>query len=313
MRVGILTYHFSDNYGALFQAYALRKWFLDHACDARFINYHPKHVEDGAPIVWKPTLGATKANLKSAFLRLMRLKHRWFGDRRQAHAFSCFRRDVLAVSGKRLQSVAEMEGSLAYFDLIVCGSDQIWSPSAQFGIDRAYFACFGTKASLRRISYAASFGRDSLESAYRNQAGEYLRCLDAIAVREYSGVGIVKDVSGRDAACVPDPTLLLGDFGELLCKSSRNASDYVFCYALRSAQGIRSIASLIGKRLGLRIVSPSNPHRRWRQIGMTIFPGPVEWLERLRDARIVVTNSFHGVALSIILRKEFVAVGLLGG
>lgn len=313
MRVGILTYHFSDNYGALYQAYALRKWFLDNACEAMFINYHPKHVEEGAPIVWALTSGAMKANLKSVFLTLMNLKSRWFGNRELMRAFSCFRRDALAVREERLRSVAEVEGSLAHFDLIVCGSDQIWNPSAQFGIDRVYFACFRTKGPVRRISYAASFGRDSLDSAYRDEARDYLQCLDAIGLRELSGIDIVKEISGRDAVCVPDPTLLLGSFEGLLRFVPRYADDYVFCYALRSADGIRSVAKLIGERLGARIMSPYNPLRRWRQIGMTILPGPVEWLARLRDARVVVTNSFHGVALSIILRKEFVAVGLLGG
>lgn len=313
VRVGILTYHFSDNFGAIYQAYGLRKWFRDRGCEAEFINYHPQHVEEGAPLRWGLSARAFRANLKNLFLHAMGLRRRLLGNREQARAFAAFRRDVLGVRGDRLQTLAAVEASLPPLDLIVCGSDQIWNPSIQFGIDPVYFGGFATRQPVRRIAYAASFGRDSLEAAYREEVRINLERLDAVSVREESGVRIVKEVAGRDAVCVPDPTLLVGGFDDLLRGVPQNGSACLFCYALRSATGIREVAHLAADSLGLSILSPYNPYRRWPEIGKTVFPSPIEWLATLRDARFVVTNSFHGVALSLVLRKEFVAVGLAGG
>jgi hypothetical protein len=203
--------------------------------------------------------------------------------------------------------------SLPPYDLLLCGSDQIWNPSDQFGLDPTYFLDFEGASRARRASYGASFGKAELAEPFRAEAAELIRGLDAVSVRERSGAGIVRALTGGDPTCVPDPTILLGDFSELVRKNPVPDSGHVFCYALRVGDGVRELATVAAKATGGEVLSPENPHRRWRPIGRTVYPSPGEWLSLIASSAVVVTNSFHGVALSLILQRPFVAVALPGG
>lgn len=309
MRIRLLTYHFSDNFGALMQAYGLRHWLLKRGYDARFINYHPRYVEEGGDFSNLFDPRQFKRNLKVAYLRLSYLRTRIFGNREQAQAFETFRREQLGAEGPRLLTQAEMDGQ-ADCDLLICGSDQIWNPSAQRGLDPVYFLDFDRPGRARRISYAASFGKSSLDSSYFEEAGKLIAGLDAVSVREVSGVDIVQAVAGRDAVTVPDPTILLGEFSDLL--EPAGPQGHIFCYALRTGENISQVAELVGSHFGEKVLSSYNAHRRWREIGETVYPAPDEWLRLLNGARTVISNSFHGVTLSILLERPFIAVALPG-
>lgn len=309
MRIHLLTFHFSDNFGALMQAYGLRHWFLKRGMDASFINYHPRYVEEGGDFSGLLKPANFKKNLKVAYLRFSHWRSQVFGNKAQAAAFEAFRRNELGASGPRLLTRDDMAGQ-ADCDLLVCGSDQIWNPSAQRGLDPVYFLDFDKGGRARRVSYAASFGKSTLDPAHHAEAGRLICQLDAVSVREASGAAIVEAVAGRPAATVPDPTILLGDFSALLEPAGRQG--HVFCYALRTGEGIGQAAATMGEHFGAEVLSPYNAHRRWREIGATVYPSPAEWLRLLNGARAVTSNSFHGVTLSILLEKPFVAVALPG-
>ena len=311
MRVKLFTYHFSDNYGALIQAYALRKRFMNRSIDAQFINYHPRYVEEGGdydeffnPRKWRK-------NLTISYLKATSLYGSLFGSATQHKAFDDFRKQYLGVTGSRLLDADQLVGAIDA-DILVCGSDQIWSPSVQRGLDPVYFLDFPFAEGIRKISYAPSFGRSQLAPQFHVEARRLISQLDGISVREDSGVEIVRTVSGREAQCVPDPTILLGDFRELLGPIIPTQDKHIFCYALRTSEVIREVAEHVAKVNGVRLISPSTAHQRWKSIGTGVTPGPIEWLRLLNSSMIVVTNSFHGVALSIIMNKPFLAVSLPG-
>lgn len=313
MKIGLLTYHFSDNYGALFQAFALRRWLQERGAEAEFVNYHPPYVEEGGPLdrPWKPSLWRKNATI--LYMKQAHLRHRFFGDRRQTAAFDRFRAEHLGVSGPRLRQPEDLRPLMAGYDMLVCGSDQIWNPSIQRGLDPVYFLDIPGSDGLRKAAYAPSFGRSTIEPGYRAELGRLLGGLDAISVRESSGLDILESAGlPRDRALVvPDPTILLGRFDSLL--SSGNAPDNsVFCYALRTDEGIREVAEEAARLTGGALYAPRNPHQRWRDIGQGVIPGPREWLDMLARAGMVVSNSFHGVALSVVMNKPFVAVSLPG-
>jgi hypothetical protein len=299
------------------QAYALRQWLMEKGADVEFINYHPHYVEDGGkfhrpfdPALWR-------VNFTILYLRLSTMKRRYFGSRSQAHQLDVFRQEELGISGPRFETEAQLESYLnspqGKFDILICGSDQIWNPSPQRGLDPAYFLAFRSDiGGARRISYAPSFGRDSLDSRYDAEVGELIKHLEGISVREASGVAIVKRLTGRSACCVPDPTILHGDLSKLLENAEEVPTGHVFCYALRTGEGIRQVAELVSSRLHQEILSPYNVHRRWREIGRTVHPSPMGWVSLINKAGFVVTNSFHGAACSILLRKPFLVVGLPG-
>ncbi len=314
MNVGILTFHFSDNYGAALQAYALRRWLMEQGHHAHFIDYRPAHIEHGGRLSLPTSPAKLKANLKVVYLAASSFVNQHFGHQGQKEKFDRFREHFLGIPGDAAPT--DNDASLAAaqaFDLIVAGSDQIWSPSQHFGFDPNYFLDFAQSFPARKISYAASFGRDRVSASEAAQLPRLLRHFDAISVREASGVTLVERATGQKPANVPDPTLLHDDYAELTEQApSADADPYIFCYGLRSPDNIRQTADLVSKRLNCPIRSPHNPHRRWVEIGNTVYPDPAEWVALVKNARFVVTNSFHGTVFALLFRKPFIVAGLTG-
>ncbi len=314
MNVGILTFHFSDNYGAALQAYALRRWLTEQGHHASFIDYRPAHIEHGGRLSMPTSPARIKANLKVVYLAVSSFIHEHFGNRDQKEKFVRFREHFLDIpSGSALTDNGASLAAAQSFDLIVAGSDQIWSPSQHFGFDPNYFLAFANAFPARKISYAASFGRDRVSSSEAAQLPQLLHHFDAISVREASGVTLVERATGQTPANVPDPTLLHSNYAELTDRAPPEHDDpYIFCYGLRSPDNIRQTADLVSEQLGCPVLSPHNPHRRWVEIGHTVYPDPGEWVSLVKNARFVVTNSFHGTVFALLFRKPFIVAGLTG-
>lgn len=314
MNVGILTFHFSDNYGAALQAHALRRWLTEHGHRASFIDYRPAHIEHGGRLSLPTSPARVKANLKVTYLALSAFMNQHFGHPGQREKFQRFREHFLGMpeTGRERDDGAWLAAARRC-DLLVAGSDQIWSPSLHHGFDPHYFLDFARPLPARKIAYAASFGRDRVSSSEAALLPRLLDNFDAISVRETSGATLVEQATGELPANVPDPTLLHTHYPELDTQAPAEAGQpYVFCYGLRSPDNIRATAELVARRLGCRILSPHNPHRRWREIGRTVYPDPGEWVSLLRHARFVVTNSFHGTVFSLLFHKPFIVAGLTG-
>lgn len=311
LKIGILTYHFSDNFGALLQAYALRRWLVEQGHDAEFINYHPDYVEHGGRLRLPTSKESIKANIKILYLYLANLQRRLAGNTNQDQKFNDFRRDVLGANGYHFNTIESLQSASLNYDAMIAGSDQIWNPSVQKGLDPAYFLAFGN-TNIKRLSYAASFGKDTLDPEFHEEARLLIKRFDAISIREQSGVEIAKNLTNKPIANVPDPTLLHTQYQEILELAEDRHEGHVFCYALRTAEGIRQVAEAAASKYQTKIISPYNIHRRWREIGTTVYPGPADWVRQIAHSSCVVTNSFHGTVFSIIFRKPFVVVGLPG-
>lgn len=314
VNVGILTFHFSGNYGAALQAHALRRWFSEQGHHASFINYRPTHIERGGRLCVPTSPAKLKANMTIGYLAISFFVNKHFGNRGQREKFARFRENFLAIKDdpEPLDDDACLAASQS-FDLIVAGSDQIWSPSQHFGFDANYFLAFAKSFRARKISYAASFGKDHLSTPEAEQLPALLGNFDAISVREASGVSIVERATGQTPANVPDPTLLHSDYSELTASALQESREpYIFCYALRSPDNIRQTATLVAKQLKCPVRSAHNPQRRWIEIGSTVYPDPGEWVSWMKNARFVVTNSFHGTVFSLLFKKPFIVAGLTG-
>lgn len=309
-KIGILTYHFSNNYGALFQAYGLRKHLTDLGHEVDFINYHPEHIESGGDLTLRNIF--TKSGLKIIYLKLTSLKEKYFGNKNIQNGFLDFRKNYLGVKGKEYKDIDDISNAKLDYDILICGSDQIWNPSEHFGLDPIYFLNFETKNKPVKISYAPSFGRSNIEEKYYKDIAKLISNLDFISAREKSGVKILERLTDKKISLVPDPTVLVENYKEIMKPYDSTLANYIFCYYLRSRENIGEIAEYISGRTESKIYSPYNPHRRWKEIGETIYPSPNQWLDMLFNSNIVITNSFHGTMLSILLNKPFIVVGIGG-
>ena len=290
-KIGIKTYHRANNYGAVLQAYALQKYLEKQNVESEIIDYRSTYLE-------KAYRGITfSGNLKTKLGTLSNLPICWLKDKK----FDSFRNEYLKTSKKYLDDAIIAADD--NFDRFVFGSDQIWNYNLS-GNDRYYLGAF-IKNTGKLNSYAASFG------TYRSDSEEYAQLLNRfenVSIREESGLKFFEKITGRsDAKMVVDPVFLLtkDEWERLACR--QNKKGYIFLYTLQGkATQMMKVAQYLSKNTGLPIVEmqawfrpkPGNVEPRF-------WDDPIDFLNWIKNADFVVTDSFHCTAFSIIFQKKF--------
>ncbi len=304
-RIGIITFHHLPNYGAAMQAWGLQQCLRSLGHEPRFIDYQPAHHTTGGAPWWPTDAWRLKADLVIAAMHARALRQRLRGDGGKTARFQRFHAEHLQFGPTRYRSNGQLRRQPPEADAYICGSDQVWNASRQFGIDPAYFLDWAP-AGTRRIAYAASFGRRSLPERFRARAAAMIGRLDAVSVRERSAVDEVRAMTGREPAWTPDPTLLV-DHGYPEAVLPGRSEPYLFSYTLRSRELVADVERHLSEQAGLPVVSPDTLAAEGAGA-----PGPLEWLGYIKAADRVITNSYHGTLFSIIFRKPFVFVALGG-
>lgn len=191
-------------------------------------------------------------------------------------------------------------------EALVVGSDQVWRARFNGGHLEDMYLKFAEGLPLkRRVAYAASFGVDEWEySPERTCACARLaQQLDAISVREQSGVDLCRDHLGVEACCVLDPTLLLkaDDYEALIGEESVEPGRYLAVYCLDITPEKKEFFEQLAKKRGLEV--------RYYSAGWSAEVTVQRWLAILKHASMVVTDSFHGTVFSILFGKEFYTFG----
>ena len=277
MRIGIITFHWATNYGAVLQSYALCRYLSDLGNNVQLIDYYPRKYKKTIP-----------TSFMTKHLKLIPGRLKEISKEKQIEKFreKYLKRTEYFSSRKKLASLD--------FDCYICGSDQIWNESfiqyAERGMTYAYFLDFAKNDKIL-ASYAASFGTERYNEMLKPYVKKHLQRLDFVSVRENTGLDILADMGIEDACIVPDPTLLLAkeDYEKLLVKN-KNENKYNFIYMLH---GRLSDAEQIAKSLDTaeNIICDN--------IGIE------EWLTNIYYAEHIVTNSFHGTVFSILFEKPF--------
>lgn len=188
-------------------------------------------------------------------------------------------------------------------DVLICGSDQVWHPNY---VDRIWALDFG-RAEQKRIAVAASgvFHENEKTIPALKELGRALDRFDVVSVRESRAKEILSRYTNKPIHALADPTLLLpGEEWDALASESAAREPYILCYCLGFAQNhallIQEAARLYGN-IPVRLI-PSNLFNEslsgffCPELGV----GPAEFLSLVRNARAVITDSFHGVAFSLI-------------
>lgn len=194
------------------------------------------------------------------------------------------------------------EGLAKKFDFFVAGSDQIWNPYYDFVAGKCDFLTFASDN--QKISYAASFGISSLPLERKEEYASYLKSFKAISVREKQGAGIVEKLINRKATVVLDPTLLLDDKKWQKIEKKPQCCPkyrYVFVYAL-GEKSERFKAKIEQAKKGYGIFDVRAVQKNGRELPI----GPSEFIYLLRNAEMILTDSFHATAFSIIFHKKFI-------
>lgn len=291
-RVAILTLHYSDNYGAMAQAYALQQVLRQQGYDVKLVNYACDYLRHPFRMVNFKTRGLVRQVLTFAgeLSRLPRKKK-----------LKIFREMYFnmteTVTKEQLPSLNDK------FDLFIAGSDQIWNVDITH-YDGAYFLDF-VNDYRKKGSYAASFGTTSIRGTDKQWYTEKLKNFCYFNTRESSGSAILQQITGRNSHTVLDPTLLLDKHAwETLAASPSVDGPYILTYQVGMDRVLLDYASMLSKKFGYPVYSIPLPQGKWIKTHPVLNAGIEEWLGWIMNARYVVTDSFHGLALSLALEKN---------
>jgi len=300
MKIGIVTFFNAPNYGAMLQAYALQEYLRGRGHQTVFI--------DG--IRWNPIQWSFKGILLSRSMRSLRTKIELNRVRAPLLPFQQRLKKTKAYT-----SISSISRTPPVCDCFIVGSDQMWNVDfvKRHAWPFVFLDAFGDKA--LRIAYAVSFGR-SIPEEFRDEIGQLMRKFTAISVREQNAVEWVHELSGKEADYLCDPTLLWEKeyYDALLPVVPIDLkSPYIFEYIIRATPN--DILQDVKKHFKVAHVKADMcPSDQWfsRITGLQVKVSVEEWVQRIKCATFVVTDSFHGTLFSIIYQKPFLVLPLAG-
>ena len=316
MRIGVLTLPLHSNFGGLLQAYALQTILerLGHKVVVFQCDY--------LPLEKKTLLRRALTIFRRIVKKILGKDVEIFRERRIKKEIPLIRENTnrFIVENIHTKSIDLLEQLRECdYDAIVVGSDQIWRPKYFKKMWKSdvlnAFLKFAEGWSVKRCSYAASFGVDSWEFSERETDGisSLLRMFDAVSVREKSGINLCQRYAGVSADFVLDPTLLLdrSEYESLfLKKNTAQSKGSLLDYTLDETLEKKRFIEVVAKNRGLRpfSVKAKNLNDKVPLVDK-IQPTVESWLRGFYDAELVVTDSFHACVFSIIFNKPFVVFG----
>ncbi|HMP73239.1 MAG TPA: polysaccharide pyruvyl transferase family protein [Kiritimatiellia bacterium] len=307
MNIGVLTFHDTANFGAALQAFATVEWLrqnghhafiLDYSNPTRRSIYHPATR-------WRKQL--RNGQLPAALLSLAAspLIHR------RIQKFNTF---YLQHTPRTPQPLPTRDTLAAYAlscDAILAGSDQIWNPRNN-GLDHAYLLDFVDDPD-RTLSYASSFGAIELPPDQRADYSRHLSRIRFLSVRERAGADLVRQLTGRTVPTVVDPVFLLpAETWQNLATETPTIHSGILDYTSKPGMletFLRTTHLDRTKPAITRIGTAPRPRDLLApRISFAGTDGPLQFLARLIKTNLLVTSSFHGTALAILLRRPFVSI-----
>lgn len=311
MKIGILSYPLNNNYGCYLQTYALKTllegWghqvtyiFRRHTIDTS-LKYKAKFF------VKNVFLSITQGIRLPLLFNAQVYENNYMLDK--GRAFVPFFEKYFSPHSDPLYTTYELKKYCeGRFDAIIVGSDQVWRPDLLKCIED-YFLFFLNDSHVKRISYAASFGKSNphFSEKSRRLCGIGFSKFKAVSVRETDGIDIINRMGWKSpqAVHVLDPTMLLDSqqYKKLLSNDEK-ITPTLFCYFLDFSEEKKKYIDEVAAELGLEVdnIIVGREKRNF------IYPSVEDWLTRLKKCSFAITDSFHGTVFSIIFQIPFVVV-----
>jgi len=288
MKISILTFSKEINYGANLQCYALFKYLTELGHNVNIIDIQLNRYKYG--IIY---------NLLTIYDRLL---------------FKKFREEHLNAFTSKYNTVDELIANPPKSDLYIVGSDQVWNPDITKRLNPyVYFFSF-LPDGTRRIAYAASFGTDKWENIEMiPKIKKLLEKFEAISVREQEGVNICKETFNVNAVEVSDPTLLLTSYKAIYKDKDkvRNNNQLIYFKFIRNKECEKVIIDFCKeKKLNPIYLSYKKPIKGFK---FKPYASIKEWLNLIRNAKFIITDSFHCTVFCILFRRQFITLPSIKG
>lgn len=308
LKIAFITFSRTRNYGGILQAYGLYQYLVDCGYDVEIIDYIPERCN-----VNNRELYVKRYTQKSRIWGMCKLTRKiWdkFFYPREISSYEPFWKfmDENVKFTKPYYSLEELKSDVPEADIYITGSDQVWNSSFTEGkIDTPLFLEFAPN-DKRKISYASSFGSNTIDNKEANNVKKLLERYYALSVREESGEKILKDM-GLDGTVVIDPTMLCERATwDKIVSRKLESKPYLFVYLVKYNKKVLSMAKRVAKTMKLKlvVVTMNRMDAIKMHCGAVVSPSINDWLSYIKCSEAVITDSFHATIFSILFHKPFV-------
>lgn len=305
-KIATITYHASYNYGSNLQAFALQEKIklMIPDCQYSIINLRIPIQKNMYKNIFE------LPGIKNKIKRLMFINRKKEFMKKQEY-FEDFITNKLNIS-KEYQSLEELKNENFNYDYYISGSDQVWNLRA-YDFDWANYLEFVKKG--KRISYAASIGPIDYKFSEdeKTRIKKDLQKYSNISVREKGTADKIKELTGLDSTINIDPTLLLTkeEWNSLIpTEDNRKLGDYILFYDLKNKEEDWNMVKYIAENLKLPVIITRLPAKYLYKYNfkMKLDVGPIQFINLIKNANLVISSSFHGTVFSILFEKNFLAI-----
>lgn len=284
-KVAVMTFSYSQNMGTLLQAYALKEYIEKQGFVCDLVMYRKFDRKPFETIKGIPDAMDTALHIFSGIKKIGKIDK--------------FRREYLSFTPGVYESAEDMQVLNRNYDIFVAGSDQIWN--VHKGIVKPYFLTFAEKEK-KKIAYSASFGLSTLPAQYREEVKTYLEAFDAVSIREQTGMKIAADLAPRDYTRTIDPVFLKPrQEWESLCEVRKISEDYIFVYPTQITELLQETVIRAKQELGCKVYSLFY----FKGVDKSLKDAdPIDFINYIRYAKLVIASSFHATAFSLIFEKN---------
>ena len=305
-KIATITFHASYNYGSNLQAYALQEYvkkICENKCEYKIINLRNIKNKEMYSMYRKEKRFLSQMKNLITFINRKELKIK-------SERFEEFINKRLNVT-KEYESLEELKKANFDYDYYISGSDQLWNLNA-YDFDWANYLEFVNKG--KKISYAASFGpkEQRWNEQEKTRVARNLKKYDNISVREQGSFNNVKTLTGIEPEINVDPTMLLNkyEWDKLITKEKIVKEKYILFYTLEPDKNMIKMVERVSKILKLPVVITKFNNKfdalcRFKKLYDT---GPIEFLNLVKNAELVLSSSFHGTIFSILFNRPFFAI-----
>jgi hypothetical protein len=313
-KIGLCVCYDTKNFGSQLQVYATQEMVEKLGYDCEIIRYKKKATPDfvlrSIPRFFNPYF--------------VKSKMRGIKKRRAIRKYPEIQKQV-TIRNKRFQGFVEqyftrlsrpyagyaaLKKGAEQYDAFLTGSDQLWLPS---NLGSHFYTQEFVPDSKTKIAYATSFGVSQIPFYQKKRTAGYLNRFQSLSSREIAGSKIIESLTGKKASIVCDPTLLFDqkDWAEMIPDRKIMKQPYIFCYFLGTNPEHRQAAEAFGRQTGLPIVTCpflDNFVKSDQQFGdVRMFDmDAADFVNLIRHAEYVLTDSFHGSVFSILHHKKFI-------
>lgn len=314
-KMGLCVRYDCDNYGSMLQILATQKAIEKCGWQYEIIRYDKKTIKfilGNLSRAFNPYFMKGKMMEVTKKLHLKKHPEIESGNNARLALFREYRNKYIGPYSPIYKGFDKLVKNASSYDAVMVGSDQLWTPA---GLMTKFYNLLFVPDNVRKISLATSFGVTEIPEDQVELTKQYLNRIDFLSVREVSGQVLIEKLTGRKATVAVDPTLLFdgNEWIEIFAYEKQSESPYIFAYFLGDNNTHRDAVEQLAKKKNLKIITC--PHmdefvERDMSFGddKRFEVSPVDFLNLIRGAEYIVTDSFHGSVFSILNHKKFLTV-----